>query len=31
MIGYYDKAQKIIDADEFGGEVWISGIKFAQN
>ena len=31
MIGYYTKAQKIIEADNLGGEVWISGRKFAEN
>ena len=29
MIGYYEKGQKIIKADELGDEVWISGRKFA--
>ena len=31
MIGYFTKAQKILDSEAGIGEVWISGEKFAKN
>lgn len=31
MMGYFDKAQMVIPTDQFGAEVWISGLKFAQD
>lgn len=31
MIGYFDEAQKIIEKDIYGGEIWLSGSKFAES
>lgn len=31
MQGYFEEAQKILDKDSHGEEVWISGSKFAEN
>ena len=28
-VGYFDEAQKIVDRDHYGGEVWMSGSKYA--
>lgn len=31
MFGYFDTAQKVIDQDNFGNEVWLSGQKYAES